>query len=83
MSCETITNAREDTLNKSLLDQPISRVSLPFQPDEHWRIAVKMIDPRGNVLLTGVAWANERQLSIATRTMNCQRRWRLPSRSAS
>ncbi len=39
------------TLNDDLFDQLAGRVSLPFQPGEHRRIAVKVIDQRGNEVL--------------------------------
>jgi len=39
------------TLNDDLFDQLTGRVSLPFQSDEHWRIAVKMIDQRENEVM--------------------------------
>lgn len=34
-----------------LFDQRTGRVSLPFQPGEHRRIAVKVIDQRGNEVM--------------------------------
>ena len=34
-----------------LFDQLTGRVSLPFQPGEHRRIAVKVIDQRGNAVM--------------------------------
>jgi hypothetical protein len=39
------------TLNDDLFDQLTGRVSLPFQPGEHRRIAVKVIDQRGNEVM--------------------------------
>jgi len=38
-------------LNDDLFDQLTGRVSLPFQPGEHRRIAVKVIDQRGNEVM--------------------------------
>jgi hypothetical protein len=43
------------TLNDDLFDQLTGLVSLPFEPGEHRRIAVKVIDQRGNeVMRVGV-----------------------------
>jgi hypothetical protein len=39
------------TLNDDLFDQLTGRVSLPFEPGEHRRIAVKVIDQRGNEVM--------------------------------
>ncbi len=41
----------KDTLNDDLFDQLTGRVSLPFQPGEHRRIAGKVIDQRGNEVM--------------------------------
>ncbi len=38
-------------LAKDLFDQPTGRVSRPFEPGEHRRIAVKVIDQRGNEVM--------------------------------
>ncbi|HSN75704.1 MAG TPA: hypothetical protein VL334_11555 [Anaerolineae bacterium] len=39
------------TFNDDLFDQLTGRVSLPFEPGEHRRIAVKVIDQRGNEVM--------------------------------
>ncbi|MFZ2359055.1 MAG: hypothetical protein WA040_06895 [Anaerolineae bacterium] len=41
----------QGTLNEDLFDQLTGRVSLPFQPGEHRRIAVKVIDQRRNEVM--------------------------------
>ena len=42
---------RKNNPPATLFDQFIGRVSLPFQPGEHRRIAVKVIDQRGNEVM--------------------------------
>jgi hypothetical protein len=44
-------------LNDDLFDQLAGRVSLPFEPGEHRRIAAKVIDQRGNEVMRVVGIA--------------------------
>ena len=48
---QKLERALKGTLNDDLFDQLTGRVSLPFQPGEHRRIAVKVIDQRGNEVM--------------------------------
>lgn len=48
---QKLARALKGTLNDDLFDQLTGRVSLPFQPGEHRRIAVKVIDQRGNEVM--------------------------------
>ena len=48
---QKLARALKGTLNEDLFDQLTGRVSLPFQPGEHRRIAVKVIDQRGNEVM--------------------------------
>lgn len=48
---QKLARALRGTLNKDLFDQLTGRISLPFQPGDHRRIAVKVIDQRGNEVL--------------------------------
>ncbi|MFZ2359048.1 MAG: hypothetical protein WA040_06860 [Anaerolineae bacterium] len=52
---QKLARALKGTLNDDLFDQLTGRVSLPFQPGEHRRIAVKVIDQRGNEVMRVVA----------------------------
>ena len=48
---QKLERALKGTLNDDLFDQLTGRVSLPFEPGEHGRIAVKVIDQRGNEVM--------------------------------
>ena len=48
---QKLERALKGTLNEDLFDQLTGRVSLPFEPGEHRRIAVKVIDQRGNEVM--------------------------------
>ncbi len=48
---QKLARALKGTLNEDLFDQLTGRVSLPFEPGEHRRIAVKVIDQRGNEVM--------------------------------
>ena len=48
---QKLERALKGTLNDDLFDQLTGRVSLPFEPGEHRRIAVKVIDQRGNEVM--------------------------------
>jgi len=48
---QKLERALRGTLNEDLFDLLTGRVSLPFQPGEHRRIAVKVIDQRGNEVM--------------------------------
>jgi adenine-specific DNA-methyltransferase len=48
---QKLERALKGTLNEDLFDQLTGRVSLPFEPGEHRRVAVKVIDQRGNEVM--------------------------------